>query len=216
MDIGGVIVHCPYWRNKLKEGKVVLRGYLNGKGSSIDIQNKIIETLQNSHVDTTLISADYIRKLAKRERIGIDCSGFVYRLLDELIHLSYNNCSLKNLDGVFVGGINKTNADMLTSTEFSNYIDNISDYRIGDMIRLMKGKHVAVILEVKDKEIVYVHSAIKTKIRGVHFGKIDILDKNGLLEQQNWLEETETGEDFGRKYFCPEEKDGVYRLKIFA
>lgn len=216
MDIGGIVVHCPYWRNKLKEGKVVLRGYLNGKGSSTDIRNKIIETLHNSHINTTLINTDYIRKLAKRERIGIDCSGFVYRFLDYLRSLSYNNCRLKSLDEVFIGGINKTNAHTITSNKFSSYIANISDYRIGDMIRLMKGKHVAVILEAKDKEIVYVHSAIKTKIRGVHFGKIDVLDKNRPLEQQHWLEETETGENFGRKYLHPEEKDGVYRLKIFA
>jgi len=216
MDIGGIIIHCPYWRNKLREGKVVLRGYLNGKGSSTDIRNKIIETLHNSHINTTLINADYIRKLAKRERIGIDCSGFVYRFLDYLISLSYDNYRLKSLDEVFIGGINKTNAHMLTSAKFSDYIANISNYRIGDMIRLMKGKHVAVILELNDKEIVYVHSVTKTKVKGVHSGKIDILNKNKPLEKQNWLEETETGENFCRKYFYPKERDGVYRLKIFA
>lgn len=216
MDIDGIIVNCPYWRNKAKEGKVALRGYLNGKGSSFDIRNKIVEILHNSHINTALINEDYFRKLAKRERVGIDCSGFVYRFLDELIHIKYNNCRLKSLDDVFVGGINKTNADTMTNGEFSIRIVNISDYHMGDMIRLMRGRHAAVILEVRDKEIIYVHSVTKTKVKGVHVGKIDILDKNRPLKQQKWLEETETSENFGEKYLHPEEGDGVYRLKIFT
>ncbi len=216
MDIDGIIINCPYWRNKLKEGKVIVRGYANGKGSSFDIRGKIIETLHNSNIDRVLIDKDYIRKLAKRERIGIDCSGFAYRLLNELVRLGYNNSKLRSLDEVFLGGINKTKASILTDSKFSIRLTKIADYKMGDMIRLMGGKHIAIILEVKKREIIYAHSTNKTKVKGVHLGRIKITDLRRPIQEQNWLEETETGENIAKKYFSSTQGDGVFRLNIFT
>lgn len=216
MNINGTIFNCPYWMNKIKNGKVVLRGFKDGKGEADEIRTSLNDKLDTLEInDTHPITPLFLRKLAKKERIGIDCSGFVYRVLDELTRLKYHNCNIKSLDGVFSGGINKTNADTLTHRKYSDPVNNIADYRHGDLIRMMGGKHVLVIISVTDSRIIYAHSSHITETQGVHRGQIRITDVNESLDRQDWLEETKDGQNFGFKHFHTDKGDGVYRLKIF-
>lgn len=214
MKIDGEVIPCPYWMNKLKNGKLVLKGYLNGKGSMLQIRARLISKIHSR--PNFILTEENIRKIAKRERVGIDCSGFAYRVLDKLVRLNYRNCQLKSLDDVFKGGINRTNASMLTNKKYTIPICHISDCRSGDLIRMMGGKHVAIILEIENGQIIYVHSASRTKIKGVHIGKINIIDENKPVGKQEWLEETKNGESIVKKYFDSLHGDGVFRLKIFV
>lgn len=217
MKIVGLVIQCPYWINRLKDGKVILRGYANGKGSSREIREELIKRLNNLSVDLKFeLTPESLRKFARRERIGIDCSGLVYRVLDELLLLGYGNTNKKNLDQVFSGGINKTNVKRLTSPEYSREIIDIQEYKLGDLIKLWGGKHVAIILTNNPEEITYIHSSsLSTKIQGVHTSKIRIIDVTKLLKDQYWIELTRNGKNFGKKYFSSEKGDGVFRLKIF-
>lgn len=218
MDIHGVIINCPYWMNKLRAGSVAVRGFANGKGSAGEIRNELITRLNSlSPAENFELTPDNLRKFARRERIGIDCSGFVYRVLDELLRLGYGNTGYKKLEQVFDGGINRTNAKRLTSSQFAKRVGNIQDYKLGDMIRLRNGKHIAVITGKSKNKILYAHASwLSTRIKGVHTSEIQILKADGLLTDQRWMEETRTGENFGEKYFHPADGDGVFRLKIFA
>lgn len=215
MDVGGIIINCPYWANKMKGGCVVLRGYLDGKGKADDIRQELIKRIQKKANIDFQLTPKYIQKFAKRERIGIDCSGFAYRVLEELARLKYVNCSLLDLSEVFEGGITRTNANTLTLKDYCLKVDKISDINLGDLIRMMNGRHVAVILKIEDSQIIYAHSSHLTKIQGVHLGVIKIKNLTKSLPHQHWLEETRRGENFGRKYFYEGNGDGVYRLKIF-
>lgn len=217
MKIEGITIHCPYWMNKLKNGKVVLRGYASGKGNAKEIREELIRRLKSLPHDLQFkLTAENLRKFAKRERIGIDCSGLVYRVLDELLRLGYGNTGYKNLDEVFSDGITRTNVKKLTSRQYSEEVRNIKDIRLGDMIRLWGGKHAAIIIGNNKKEILYVHSSwLSTKIAGIHISKIRVIDANQSLRDQVWGETTRRGENFGEKYFHPEKGDGVFRLKIF-
>lgn len=216
MDIKGTLINCPYWMNKIKKGKVVLRGFRDGKGKVDEIKNQLIKSLgaipENDRLSVTPL---YLRKLAKRERIGVDCSGFAYRILDMLVRLHYGKCKLGSLDEIFTEGINKTNVLKLTSLECAVPVGKIADIKPGDLVRMMSGKHVLVILEVTNSYIVYAQSSHITKTQGAHRGQIRIIDMNKPLDSQQWSEEAGNGLNFGLRYFHPDNGDGVFRLKIF-
>ena len=257
MDIHGIIIPCPYWMNKLVDGKVKrtqslrfghkpkqgsgarnpepnaihptglpplwysgswvkIRGLLNGKGDARQIREEMIKRINKLPTNTIWQDSQFLQKLAKRERIGLDCSGFAFHFLNELVQLKYRNCQLSNLSQIFTGGLNRTNADTLTSLDYCASVPKISGCRLGDLIRMMRGKHVLVVVDIADSTLTYAHSARTTKEQGVHLGIIKIIDKNGGLEKQEWLEQTRKEENFGKKHFHPERGDGVFRLKIFV
>lgn len=216
MDINGVVIHCPYWINRLKDNKVTLRGFANGKGKSDEIRKELLRRLKKLPPgEFNALTSESIRKFARRERIGIDCSGLVYRVLDELLRLGFNT-GYKNLDQIFAGGIDKTDVKRLTDPQYSKKIKNIGEFQSGDIIRLWGGKHAAIIINNNQKEISYVHSsALSTKIQGVHTSPIQITDIKNPLEEQIWEEKTRSGENFGEKRFNRTKGDGVFRLKVF-
>lgn len=215
MEINGIEIACPYWMNKIRKGKVVLRGFANGKGTAGEIKKEI---LRNINLQACMNDKSSLYKLAKRERIGIDCSGLSYRILDKLLDMGYAK-EIKqgfSLNEVFSGGIDRTNVIRFTSSEYAVQVEKISEVKLGDVIRMMRGKHMLVILTKNSTEIKYIHSSKSTEIYGVHEGIIKIKDWTEPLEKQEWQEITRKGENFGRRYFHPESKDGIYRLRIFS
>jgi hypothetical protein len=217
MDVGGIVMPCPYWMNKMKNGRVVLRGFMGGKGPVEDIKKTILNLVRkDDKLLNTPLPAEIIRKAAKRERIGIDCSGLAFRLLNSLVEHFYRNSSAASLDDIYRGGIMETNARMLTSLEFCIPVSNLQEVYLGDLIRMMGGKHVAVILGYDKGKLTYIHSSKLTQIQGVHLGQIVIGDEDKSLEQQNWLENTKQGDNLGFKHFLPDRGDGIFRLKIFT
>lgn len=210
MDLGVIRVNCPYWMNKTRDGKVVVRGRGNGKGTAEEIRQALMQSLGNI-LSSTKITQEYIQKMAKRNKIGIDCSGFAYRILDEII----KEVKGQRLDTVFPGGINKTNANLLTSENVSISIPCAIDIKPADLIRMNGGKHIALVVENDGKNIHYIHSSHRyTSIKGAHEENIKIIEPNQNLASQLWLEKTPDGQNFGKKYFNPENSDAVRRLKI--
>ena len=217
MDIDGTVIHCPYWMNKIVDGQVKLRGFLEGKGTPDEIHQELVKRLHQQFPNQTVhLTVQFIQKFAKRERIGIDCSGFVFQVLDKLVKLKYNNCRVNSLSQIFKSGIRRTNADTLTGREFCLPVKNVSCMKPGDIVRMMGGKHIAVLLNITNLFITYVHSARTAKIQGAHLGKIKIINNDISLDQQEWLEQTIRNENYGRRHFKPERGDGVFRLKIFT
>lgn len=213
MFICNTRIHCPYWSNKLRGGLVILRGFQNGKGDAARIQKelekKVIERNEN---ENSILTTDVIYRIARRNRIGIDCSGFVYRALENLVQEIRSDTGF-TLSSVYSGGVNRTNAAALTDMQFVKPIDTVCDVREGDMIRMMGGKHVAIVTGVASSEISYTHSSQKSQIFGVHEAIIEIQDNTRDLGFGNWKEETIKGENFGKKYYEKEKGDGVFRLR---
>lgn len=217
MEVLGLRVHCPYFMNKMKLGVVILRGFLNGKGSAQEIQKELVKRIS---VCVSLGQAKqtphFVQVFARRERIGIDCSGFAYRFLDELVRLKYKDVSFSSLESVFVGGINKTNVRRLVNSNYSLPVKRVDDIQLGDFISIWKNKHVLVVLEKTEESITYVHSSFRsTREKGVHIQRILLNADSRDLEDQEWLEKTSKGENYKNKYFYKEAGDGIYRLKIF-
>lgn len=215
MEINGKKFSCPYWKNKIRNGKVIIRGFLNGKGESRAIRSQLENLLYKKFKNGIPEAAEFV-KFAKRERIGIDCSGLVYRLLDRLLKLGYKQTKYGSLDELFHDKIDKTNVLRLTAEDKSLRIDDYKKLEYGDMIRMMRGKHLMFITDTDDEYITYVHASNMTKTQGVHTGKIQIINAELPLENQKWQESTRKGNSFNLKYYHPDEGDGIYRLRIFS
>jgi hypothetical protein len=124
----------------------------------------------------------------RRLRVGIDCSGLVYRVLDEaaqmsgapaLVHTLGRTCEYAGVDAL---------------TPPATIIRTAADVQAGDTVRFLQGDHAAVVIEtVTDsagamKEIWYVHSSFT---RGPHLGYIAVGDPAAPLNDhaQNWHDE---------------------------
>ena len=205
LEISGRKFHCPYWSNKLKDGRVIFRGFGNGKGDWAKIKEKLENILKTSENRVRILSDSLLfQKYSKRNRIGIDCSGFVFRVLEHFVDLS----------SVFKEGINKTGAGTLTDKKFCTRITSVEMIQPLDLIRLNKGKHIALIAGMSKNHLNYVHSSNLTEVQGVHMGLIKVRQKHKDLLYQLWTEKTKKGENFGKKYLHHYHGDGIYRLKI--
>lgn len=216
MDVFGVKINCPYWMNKIKEGKVLTRGFEGGKGDAKSIRNELTRLLIEKKINKTEINAEFLQKFARRHRVGIDCSGLAYRFLDLLVRSKYTNATIKSLDEFFLGGISKTNVFRLIGENYSIPIKAVNQIQIGDLIATKKLTHVLIVIEKSAQMIKYIHASSRhTKEKGVHIGEILVKGVSFPLNQQNWREVTNDGESYNDRYFHKDAGDGIYRLKIF-
>ncbi len=201
----------PYWRNRLLDGKIIKEGFMGGKGSWSEIKKATQKLLPSNQ-----ITAHQIYKLQKKNRIGIDCSGLAYNLLD-FISLQTNKISIdkKVLGSAGGHGIRRVSSSMLTSPINSIEIKQYENIKSGDMIRMDNGRHVMIIIDATNELISYVHSSNKTKTRGVHLGNIKIADPSKTLEFQKWSETTKNNQPYST-LFNSKKGDGVFRLKCLS
>ena len=154
-------------------------------------------------------------KELKKNKIGIDCSGLAYHLLDFYSELFKKESIYEHLIGTDnKRGVRRVSANLLTSFPNSFPITNYSDVQTGDLIRLNSGKHVLFILKKTINQIHYIHSSDKTAIRGVHYGEIEIIDSSKTLDKQKWAEIDSVGKNYSSN-FNPENGDGIFRLFLF-
>lgn len=222
LPIGGKEIVCPYWMNDLKEG---IFGPFGGKGMPEQIVEASEKAAKLKGIDLAKMSEQEVLSFMEQEKIGVDCSGFVFWMLDSLdkekggdgIADDIPGCKGKILEC-------RANVAMLTDENSTLPIEKVAEVRVGDMIRLGGGKHVAIVVGVmRDtqdegilKEIEYAHSSAKTKEFGVHSALIKIINPQGGLETQEWSEETKDGKNYGGFNFLPGSGDELKRLKIWA
>lgn len=200
----GKKVTIPYWSNKLDKK---IYGPYGGKGTPKEILEATIEASKKENVNLKRMTSGQIYAFMKKNRIGLDCSGFAYQIFDFLDHQKGGDGIENSAVGVGGTGIRKTDADSLTNNINTLPVATYSQIKTGDLLRLDGGGHVAVIVKNSPSEIVYAHISGKTKIEGPHLGKIKIIEKKKGLEEQVWSELTN---------FHPNLGDGIRRLKIWA
>lgn len=215
-NIGGKVIRCPYWEDKIDKK---IYGPFGGKGKPGQIIQVTIELAQKQNFDFQKSTPIEIEDFMKKNRIGVDCSGLAYWLLDALDREKGGNGLEDDILGVKGKFLTRASVEMLTNDEISTPIKTISEVVIGDMIRLRAGKHMAIVIRIKRaegkiKELIYAHSSKLTETRGVHVDRILVKDPQKGLADQTWMEKTSRGENYGQKYFHSEEGDGIRRLKV--
>jgi hypothetical protein len=155
-------IDLPYSKNILKDGKVIKRQFLGGKGHWKDIKKETEIIAQKEQIDLSKLTKQELYNFQKKHLIGIDCSGLACQLLN-----FYFQANLNPL---------QTSANILTSNPISKEITNLNDLRTGDLVRQKDGHHVLFIINKQDNIINYVESSFLG--RGVKYGQFDINDKS--------------------------------------
>ena len=168
-----------------------------GKRTPEVILKQLQEDARNQNFDLQKASMEETREFMRKNQLGIDCSGFAYRILDFLVQ----KIKGKSLEDFGFPHVGITNVNILTSDEFSVPIDNFTNAQPGDLIRLDSKAvdgipHCLVIL---DSIITYAHSSRQTNPDGVHTAQI---------------KDEKFPDDLKMFRFKKEEGDGIRRLKI--
>jgi len=218
LTLGGKKIRCPYWVNKIKKGLV---GPLGGKGTPEQIVDVAEYQANKDGFDFQAASEEEIINFLLKKKIGVDCSGFAFWMLNAL-DLAKGGDGIANditgSKGRFISA--RANVAMLTDEKVSIPVE-LKEARVGDMIQLRGRKHVAIITKIfKDGEeiraIEYCHSSCLTEINGVHSSEVKIINPQGSLKDQLWKEKTKDGENYGTVSFLEQLGDGLRRLKIWA
>jgi hypothetical protein len=211
-------VLCPYFNNKT----VGLRGALGvhvGKGTPREIVEEVDILLKKKGLKISEINAETIRHFLIDNKIGIDCSGFVYHTLDAELHVHHLGSLGKHLNfrvNFFRKILTKLHPAKSTSVttledEDNSHEINIKSIKPGDIIILIgSGKnadrnHVLIVtrVDMNDMDITirihYAHSlkwnSDSTHTHGLREGVIDVKDSNLGILDQTWVEDGLSDED---------------------
>ena len=200
----------------------------SGKGTPEEIRTCLLLTAAKKHFDVVSASSAQIHQFMLENGIGIDCSGFVYNVLDRYLRKSgekslgqhivlYPGLKGKLEQMIFSQKrVRQCSAMTLTSDLNTIPISNVREIQPGDMIRFTlptwTGKHIAIITEVTKEKIVYAHSGERSMETGPHTAVIKITHPLLGLEKQDWLEKLNDGTSYRTYGFHPEKGDSVRRL----
>jgi hypothetical protein len=238
--VEGKIVQIPYcivkqsWEKKhpYDMGRTTKDVNYAGKGTPPQIKECLYKTAKQKQFDLRHATSNQITDFMVKQGIGIDCSGYVYNILDKYLQKTKRVSLARYLlryPGM-VGRIERLlfsknrvrliNGTALTSDLNTIKINKISEIKPGDLLRLTPhdwpGKHPAIIIDINRQYLTYTHSSEYSKIQGPHFAKIKIIDSNKGLESQQWLETTYYGENYGKILFDPQRGDSARRLKCLV
>ena len=233
-------VRCPYFNNRTAK----IRGGLNahiGKGTPADIVEEAIIFALKEKLDLKNFSSGELTKFLVDHRLGVDCSGFVYHVLNAQSKACGLGSLKKNLKFPFAKNIWRRLLCMLrpmahagVSTfahEHNSKTVDASEIKPGDMIILLNAdekhdhNHMLIVTETEkttnnETKIKYVHSIqYKNDSRyehGVREGEIIITDSNKNLLEQKFIEEgKENAQNKLFQYAQTAQKIEIKRLNKF-
>lgn len=217
LPLGGKEIVCPYWMNNLKLG---VFGPNGGKGTPEEIIEATENEAKKMGLNLNELTKEEITAFMKSKKIGVDCSGFGFWMLDSLDKEKGGNGIGDDIPGSIGRFLpSRANVAMLTDEKLSSPV-GVKGVKLGDMVRLNKGRHVAIVTKIVResgavKEIEYAHSSSRTKTSGVHKDKIKIVDQNKGLKEQEWNELANNGQNYGKTYLFSDMGDGLKRLKFW-
>ena len=209
----------PYARNYWQEGRLIKEAVFGGKGDWEQIEYATRCAAEKEGLNYDQLGVDDKRQLQKNYRIGIDCSGLTYHLLDRLDKVNGGGGILYKMVGVTKDwgqlGVRVVSAADQTNSLNSVAVGSVSEAKTGDLIRHNKGTHVLMVVENLGDRLVYVHSSNGTKVNGVHYGEIVITNSGKPLNEQKWSDETKNSDNYA-DLFYPDSGDGIFRPKFLG
>jgi hypothetical protein len=201
LRLAGKQVVAPYFMNTPgRKGRRVSVG----KGTAQELERETVRLAKKHGFDLTAASPDQIRDFMIYHKLGIDCSGLVAWASHKLIRqqnqgslwrrIRYKGHPLRTTIIRYVRPVENISACLLTDGINAHTIQNLSDVRPGDIIRLLNGNHVLLITEVGYKQdtpahFKYVNSTEYGGVKyGVRYGRIDIVKPSGRILDQMWVD----------------------------
>ncbi|MBT4121137.1 MAG: hypothetical protein HOA57_03460 [Candidatus Magasanikbacteria bacterium] len=202
LSIGKNKILCPYFNNRRSGVRGALR-VLIGKGSPKDIEEETLLFALREKVDLDNLNSEKSKKFLVDHNLGIDCSGFIYHILDaelgnlkkHLKHPWIKNPLRKLIAKLRIvenTGVSTFNNDVNTAKV------KLSEVKPGDLIIMMNTglkndlHHILIVHEVSENQIKYSHSFQFTTDgqynHGIKQGEIKIIDSNKNILEQEWRE----------------------------
>lgn len=216
LELGGKKVQVPYYINKpdpvptrpgefYKVRKSLSRALVS-KGSPSEIEGVVKKYARKYNFPLEEKSIGDIQDFIYTHGIGIDCSGYIVWILNEVTKLKFNK-ELWNLINIPSANPLKKlitmlrpleNISVVTLRNNSQKIKNLNDVRPGDIIITRPKKilnHILLITEtgVKNDKLVYMaytqSTAWYSEHSGIISGTIAVKDQKKHLVEQVWFEE---------------------------
>ena len=202
LSIGNHKILCPYFNNRRSGVRGALR-VLIGKGTPQDIEEEALLFALREKINLDSLNEEELKKFLVDHNLGIDCSGFVYHVLDAELkglkkHLKHP--WIKNPLRKLIAKLRVVeNTGVAT---FNNDINTkevkLSEVQPGDIIIMMNTglkndlHHILIVYEVSEKLVKYSHSFQFTTDgqynHGIKQGKIKIIDPDKNILEQEWSE----------------------------
>jgi hypothetical protein len=206
---------CPYFNNRRKKNRGGLR-VLKGKGTPQEIAEECEIMAKLSRVSIKELSTDKLKEFIVASNLGVDCSGFVYHVLNSLCQEKYGKSIRNYMQSVRKGFLGTFLAKLRPAENLgvSSFHDERNSKKIsvleavpGDIITFIgTGKdktynHILIITGIDatgdDTRISYAHSYMWPSDglcnHGVREG--DILVHGDDLLGATWKEKGVTGSD---------------------
>ncbi|KKQ28205.1 MAG: hypothetical protein US42_C0001G0056 [Candidatus Magasanikbacteria bacterium GW2011_GWC2_37_14] len=200
-------ISCPYFNNRRARLRGGLRALI-GKGSPADIVEEATIISLREKINLNKITDEELKKFLIDKKIGIDCSGLVYHILDAEMKAQGKGSLQKILKRPwFKNPIRKLlvklrpieNTGVGTFNHEINSMEiNLKDLAPGDLIIIMGAgvkqdyNHILLINQIADNKIQYTHSFQYPNDglynHGVRQETITITDPNKSLLDQTWSE----------------------------
>ncbi len=210
--IGTAVCSVPYFNNKTIGQRMALRVNI-GKGSPKDIFEETESFLIKNHIPHSALSDESLKEILVDNNLGIECSGFVYQVLNienhELgkgsldRHLTFVNC--RGIVGKIRCSLRPIeNCDVSTFAHDKNSRPIIiKETKPGDIITMTSGQegnerdHILLIHQIEYQNSVptkihYTHAVAYPEDgqygTGIKQGLIEILKSDGSITEQQWTE----------------------------
>lgn len=225
---GEKTVRCPYYRNpangRNRWGLIVFSG--KGSPEEIEEEMKIIEKLEGK--DFSTLPENEIIRIMRKRGLGVDCSGFIARVLNPFFEEKLKRPIWKSLRVTqrpfikkffyFLRPFTHINIRLLADKKNAVPVKDINELRPGDlMIFINEIDHGAIVTRVEKEEgsvaaFNYAHSALENGNGFVKTGRVEMRHPGKHILEQEWHEEPDTGRIIieGRK------EPKFYRLRALA
>jgi len=219
LSFGDKKVQCPYYNNRRGGIRAGLRPLI-GKGSPDEITEEVILIALKSRENIKGMDEKDLKRFIVDRKIGIDCSGLAYYILDAESRSKNLGSLKKNLRPVngtnflrkLICKIRPVESAGVTSfsSEKNSKEIKINDARPGDFIAMLNTgpeknyHHILVLTETMSengniKQIKYVHSYAWPEDgkygHGVREGCIEITDVQEPIQKQIWTEQSKSGDE---------------------
>lgn len=149
-----------------------------GKSAPEVILNTLYEDAKEQNFDLKSASSEEIREFMKKNNLGLDCSGFVYRMLDFLVQ----EVKGKPLTELGFDHVGRTNVAVLADNNHTIKID-LENLQPGDIVKTNSVgdiDHVLIVIGRNKNKVTYAHSSRETNPQGVHKATFNILPQGEI------------------------------------